>query len=123
MLEEYENISVSYDFIYKHLTKVGIISPKARKKTKRQPKKNILQEQKRLENKTEKEIETIINQELSLDNAHPRGGKPKYFGEIIEMDGYIHLWFGDKKTCLHLATDKATNTIVGGYFDNQETLN
>ena len=34
-LEEEENIKVSYDFIYKHLTNAGIISPKARKKTKR----------------------------------------------------------------------------------------
>lgn len=39
------------------------------------------------------------------------------------MDGSIHLWFGEKKSCLHLAADKATNTIVGAYFDWQETLN
>ena len=39
------------------------------------------------------------------------------------MDGSSHLWFGEKKSCLHLATDKATNNIVGGYFDWQETLN
>lgn len=50
------------------------------------------------------------------------GEKPKYFGEITEMDGSSHLWFGDKKSCLHLATDKATNHIVGAYFDWQETL-
>lgn len=39
------------------------------------------------------------------------------------MDGSSHLWFGDRKSCLHLATDKATNHIVGAYFDWQETLN
>lgn len=33
------------------------------------------------------------------------------------------MWFGEKKTCLHLAIDKATSTIVGAYFDKQETLN
>ena len=38
------------------------------------------------------------------------------------MDGSSHLWFGEKKSCLHLATDKATNHIVGAYFDWQETL-
>ena len=38
------------------------------------------------------------------------------------MDGSSHLWFGDKKACLHLAVDKATNHIVGAYFDWQETL-
>ena len=39
------------------------------------------------------------------------------------MDGSIHHWFGTIKSCLHLAADKATNIIVGGYFDKQETLN
>ena len=69
------------------------------------------------------QIETIINHELALEDSHPRGEKPKYFGEVIEQDGSIHLWFGDKKTCLHLAIDKATSTIVGTYFDKEETLN
>ena len=72
---------------------------------------------------TEEQIETIISHEISLENAHPRGEKPKYFGEIIEMDGSIHLWFGERKVCLHLAIDKATSTIVGAYFDKEETLN
>jgi len=35
-LEKDENINVSYDFIYKTLTKAGVLSPKARKKTKRE---------------------------------------------------------------------------------------
>ena len=34
-LEKYENIKVSYNFIYTILTKTGFISPKARRKTKR----------------------------------------------------------------------------------------
>lgn len=36
---------------------------------------------------------------------------------------YIILHWGGFKTCLHLAIDKATSTIVGAYFDKQETLN
>ena len=72
---------------------------------------------------SDKQIEYIINHEIDLEDSHPRGEKPKYFGEIIEQDGSIHLWFGDKKTCLHLAIDKATSIIVGAWFDNQETLN
>ena len=35
-LKKDENIDVSYDFIYKTLTKAGFLSPKARKKTKRE---------------------------------------------------------------------------------------
>ena len=45
-LKKDENIDVSYDFIYKNLTKAGIISPNARKKTKREFKKKQLLEQK-----------------------------------------------------------------------------
>ena len=122
-LEEEENINVSYDFIYKHLTKAGILSPRARKKTKRKFIKQKLLKEKKINLSMNKEhINTIINHEISLEDSHPRNEKPKYFGEIIEMDGSIHLWFGVKKVCLHLAIDKATSTIVGAYFDKQETL-
>ena len=42
-----ENIDVSYNFIYKTLTKEGILSPKARKKTRREfTKKKLLEEKK-----------------------------------------------------------------------------
>ena len=123
-LEEEENIKVSYDFIYKHLTNAGILSPKARKITKRKlTKQQLLKEKKINLVMSGEQIESIVNHEISLENSHPRGEKPKYFGEIIEQDGSIHPWFGDKKTCLHLAIDKATSTIVGAYFDKEETLN
>ena len=72
---------------------------------------------------SEEQINEIVNHEIALEDSHPRQEKPKYFGEIIEQDGSIHPWFGNKSCCLHLAADKATNTIVGGWFDKQETLN
>ena len=72
---------------------------------------------------TDEQIDTIVNHEIALEDSHPRCEKPKYFGELIEQDGSIHVWFGNIKSCLHLAIDKATSTIVGAYFDNQETLN
>lgn len=121
-LIEKENINVSYTFVYSTLMKNGFSSPKARKSTKRRLAKEKLQNEKKLENKTDDEIEVIINHEIALEDSHPRGQKPKYFGEITEMDGSFHLWFGEKKACLHLAVDKATNHVVGAYFDWQETL-
>ena len=122
-LEEKENIKVSYKFIYNTLTNNGILSPKARKKTKRAAaKKRLLEQNKIKKNMNDKDINIVVNHEVALEDSHPRGEKPKYFGEIIEQDGSIHNWFGDKKSCLHLAIDKATSTIVGAYFDNQETL-
>lgn len=123
-LEKEENIYVSYKFIYITLTKAGFLSPKARRKTKRKFIKQQLLKEKKINNEMSNEqIDVIINHEIGLEYSHPRGEKPKNFGEIIEQDGSIHLWFGTKKSCLHLAIDKATNTIVGGYFDWQETLN
>lgn len=122
-LIEEENIDVSYTFVYTTLMKNGVSSPRARKATKRRLAKERLQKEKKLKNKTDEEIKVIVNNEIALEDSHPRGEKPKYFGEITEMDGSSHLWFGDKKSCLHLAVDKATNHIVGAYFDWQETLN
>ena len=123
-LIEKENFKVSYKFVYNVLTKEGILSPKARKKTKREFAKNkLLQEKKINLAMSEEQLETIISHEIALEDSHPRGEKPKYFGELIEQDGSIHNWFGDIKSCLHLAIDKATSTIVGAYFDTQETLN
>ena len=123
-LEEKENIKVSYNFIYKVLKESGILSPKARKRTRKEfAKKKLLAEKKINLAMDEDKIEAAINHELALEDSHPRSEKPKYFGEIIEQDGSIHLWFGDSKYCLHLAIDKATSTIVGAWFDKQETLN
>ena len=123
-LEKDENIKVSYNFIYLTLTKEGFLSPKARRKTKRNAvKEKLLKEKKISSAMSNEKIEEIINHEITLEDSHPRGEKPKYFGEIIEQDGSIHLWFGDSKTCLHLAIDKATSIIVGAWFDYQETLN
>lgn len=118
-----EGIHLSYKCLYNLLTKEGFISPKARRITKKRAKKEqLLKEQKLKLDMPDEKIETIINYELALEDSHPRCEKPKYFGELIEMDGSIHLWFGVKKICLHLAIDKATSIIVGAYFDYQETL-
>ena len=123
-LEEKENIFVSYKFIYNLLSKEGILSPKARKKTKREyAKQKLLKEKKINSAMSDEKINEAINHEVALEDSHPRCEKPKYFGEIIEQDGSIHLWFGETKTCLHLAIDKATSTVVGSWFDKQETLN
>ena len=84
-LEEEEDIKVSYDFIYKALTKAGILSPKARRKTKREFKKKQLLEEKKINlAMSEETIQEVVNHELALEDSHPRGEKPKYFGEVIE---------------------------------------
>ena len=111
-LKKDENIDVSYDFIYKTLTKAGFLSPKARKKTKRKYIKQKLLKEKKINLAMDNEqIESAINHEIALEDSHPRQEKPKYFGEIIEQDGSIHNWFGNIKSCLHLAIDKVIRYI------------
>lgn len=122
LLKERENINVSYNYIYSTLTKNGFYSPKMRRKTKRNLKRIELLSKKENKFKTKKDIEIMISHQLNLEDSHPRQEKPKYFGEVIEMDGSIHRWFGNSKSCLHLAIDLCSGTIVGGYFDYQETL-
>lgn len=42
---------------------------------------------------SDEQIKTVIDHEIALEDSHPRGEKPKYFGEVVEQDGSIHLWF------------------------------
>lgn len=59
-IKKYENINVSYSFIYKTLTKASILSPKSRKKTKREySKQKLFQEKKINLAMDEEQIETI----------------------------------------------------------------
>lgn len=122
LLKDRENIDVSYNFIYKTLVSNKIYSPKIRKSTRKKLKKIELLLKKENQSKSKKELDTMVNHLIDLEDAHPRQEKPKYFGEVIEMDGSIHLWFGQVKTCLHLAIDLCTGNIIGGIFQNQETL-
>ena len=55
-------------------------------------------------------------------NLHPARPRRKSFGELIQIDGSIHLWFGQTKFTLHAAIDDATSMIVGACFDKEETL-
>ncbi|MDR0741823.1 MAG: hypothetical protein LBF28_03550, partial [Rickettsiales bacterium] len=43
------------------------------------------------------------------------------FGELLQIDGSFHSWFGDKKTCMINIVDDATNTCEL-HFDEQETI-
>jgi len=123
MLEERHNIKVSTPTIKALLWKENIISPLAQKATKRKMRKKLLLESKQLEGKANDEIEEMIDHQISIEDAHPRKERCKYFGELIEMDASSLRWFGNTVTHLHLAIDNSTGKIVGGYFDYQETLN
>lgn len=121
LLENMEHIKVSVSTISSILRSEFILSPKAH----RSSKKALKNELKALQSKakSKKQVAAIKRSILDLEDAHPRRPRCAYFGEMLQMDASVHLWFGDTKSQLHIAVDDATGTILGAYFDSQETLN
>jgi hypothetical protein len=124
MLKLEKDIDVSYTKIYKTLTiENNILSPKARKVTKKNLKKRELMKKKENKNLSVKELNKITTQQIQLEDATPRIPRSRYFGENIEIDASSYRFFGDTTTHLHLSIDTATNKCTGAYLDYQETLN
>lgn len=121
LLAANENISVSPSAVNTILMAEHIISPKACRVTKKRVKNELLaqQETSNLSTAAKLAIETHI---IALEDAHPRRPRCAYFGEMLQMDASLHLWFGSTKSQLHIAIDDSTGAIVGAYFDEQETL-
>ena len=120
LLERDEGVKVSESFVRGVLSSEDILSPRATRKTKRDYKAKLKAALK--VTKAEKEAAKIISKIISLEDAHPRRPRSSKFGEMIQMDASLHLWFGDSKATLHIAIDDATGIIVGAWFELQETL-
>lgn len=120
-LAERENIFVSIDEVRVLLRDRYILSPRSHKSTRRRLRKQLIDEQRNAKSKTEKA--NIQSNIIAIQDAHPRQPRCQYFGEEIQMDACIHLWFGNTKTTLHAAIDDATGNLLALYFDDQETLN
>ena len=120
-LDERENIHLSIAEVGQILRERHILSPRARRITKKNLKKSLLIQQKQA--KSKKEIAKLQADIVALEDSHPRQPRCIYFGEEIQIDACIHLWFGKVKTALHAAIDDSTGHVVAAYFDNQETLN
>lgn len=120
LLMELEGIDVSISSISSILREAFILSPKAH----RSSKKAVKRELKALHSRTtsKKKAAALQTAILDLDQAHPRRPRCAFFGEMLQMDASLHLWFGNTKTQLHIAVDDATGTITGAWFDHQETL-
>lgn len=116
-----ENIFISVDEARVILEEKYILSPRAHKSTRRRLKKKLLAEQDKAKTKSQKA--NIQASMVAIEDAHPRQPRCIYFGEEIQTDACIHLWFGKSKTALHAAIDDSTGHVVAAYFDNQETLN
>ena len=120
-LAERENIFLSVPEVGQILREKYILSPRSRKITKKNIKKKLLAEKQKI--KSKKELAKIQSNIVALEDAHPRQPRCINFGEEIQTDACIHLWFGKTKTALHAAIDDSTGYVVAAYFDSQETLN
>ncbi|MGL5895486.1 MAG: ISNCY family transposase [Lactococcus lactis] len=94
-----------------------ILSPKARRNTKKTKKKEL-----KARKKQHKPLLQKLEKEALLSTYHPRKPRAKYIGELIQMDASEYIFFGSEKSTLHLAIDDASGQIVGAAFDKQETL-
>ena len=121
LLAANEGISMAPSTINTILMVEHILSPKACRATKKRVKQELLDKQKTSNLSTDAKLE-IEKSIIAIEDAHPRRPRCAYFGEMIQMDASLHLWFGDTKCQLHIAIDDSTSSIVGAYFDEQETL-
>lgn len=120
-LEENECIKISEGLVRLIFKEHDEFSVKAWHRTKNELRKR-LRELKKL-TKQQKEVLVQLEAEPYVRTTHPIQPRSKYFGEELQMDASIHLWFGTKKCALHTAIDDATGLIVGAWFDYQETRN
>lgn len=121
LLAEKENINVSESFVRSLFQSNNILPPKAWRRTKRAETKRLkaLVKNPTVPKKVRDEAHSKLVDAL---DAHPRRERCANFGELLQMDASLHLWYGDKKTTLHAAIDDATGMITGLYMDHQETL-
>jgi len=117
LLTLYDKINVSETFVRSLLHKNNIYPPRTWKRTKKRLK---LSKTNTIEYNAS--IAKDNNLELPVEILHPSKEKKKYFGEEVQMDASVHLWFGNTKSQLHAAIDNATGNVLALYFDCQETL-
>lgn len=120
LLEKHEGISISVSTLNSILEKEYILSPKASRSKKRKTKQLLTQL--KSQTKSKKELAKIQSNIVAIEDAHSRRPRCAYFGEMLQMDASLHVWFGNTKSQLHVAIDDTTGSIVGAYFDDQETL-
>ena len=116
------NIKISDTTLNKWLRDEDVISPKARRHTKKLLKQQL---KIKMKNSKSKKVKNDLKDSISLideNDAHPRRPRSKYAGEMIQMDASSYYWIENEIWHLHIAIDDADGKIVGAYFDYQETL-
>ena len=112
---------LSYRIVCNILNEYDIISPEAQHKTVKLYNEKMKKAIK--ENKASKEQVDIYKKRIEIEKEkHVRRSSLLYnFGQEVQMDAAIFIWFGTIATMLHLAVDKASKNVLYGWFDYQET--
>lgn len=116
-----DKIDVSFMTMCNILNEYDIISPEAQHKTIKLY--NAKMRKAIRENSITEKQEVIYKKRIELEKEkHVRRSTLLYcFGQEIQMDAALFIWFGNIPTMLHLAVDKATKKVLYGWFDYQET--
>lgn len=116
-----DRLNVSFIAMCNILNEHDIISPEAQHKTVKLYNEKMRKAIK--ENQASKEQIDIYNKRIELEKEkHVRRSSLLYkFGQEVQMDAALFIWFGSIPTMLHLAVDKATKKVLYGWFDYQET--
>lgn len=121
--ETSDQLNISYITIFRVLNRDEIISPEAQHKTVKLYNDNM---KKAIKDQIASEEEIALYEERQKleEEKHVRRSTALYnYGQEIQMDATLYIWFGDIATMLHLAVDKATKKVLAGWFDYQETSN
>lgn len=120
LLKRYEGISISVSTLNSILEREYLLSPKATRSKKRKTKQ--LLKHLKTQTKSKKKLAELQSNIVAIEDAHSRRPRCAYFGEMLQMDASLHEWFGARKSQLHVAIDDTSGSILGAYFDEQETL-
>lgn len=121
LLARNENIVISESSVRMILETDYILSPRVTRAKQKRVKKELKKMELNAITQTEKN--KILTNLVAVEDAHSRRPRCAYFGELEQMDVSPYLWFGNEVTSLHIAVDDATGTLVGAWFDKEETLN
>ena len=74
---------------------MDILSPKARRKTKRRLEADLRNRKKASSSLKQKAVIEDKLELLNRSDVHPRRPRCAYMGELVQMDASPHVWFGN----------------------------
>ncbi len=121
-LIEKEKINVNLKTVERILKNNNLVSPLARKKTKKKIKEILQSINQTTTQDNEQNLQENDNIIFDSREIHNRHRHIENFGALLQMDARKDFYINGKKWTLHLAIDVASGMFVGAYFDVEETL-